>query len=42
MSLAAGTMLGPYEMLAPLCAGGRGEVSRAHDARFGLSAPLQS
>jgi serine/threonine protein kinase len=34
MSLAAGSKLGPYEVLGPIGAGGMGEVYRARDTRL--------
>ncbi|MCM3877691.1 MAG: serine/threonine-protein kinase, partial [Thermoanaerobaculia bacterium] len=41
MTLSAGSKLGPYEILAPLGAGGMGEVYRAKDPRLGREVAIK-
>jgi len=41
MSLASGTRLGPHEIIAPLGAGGMGEVYRARDTRLDRSVAIK-
>jgi serine/threonine protein kinase len=41
MMLEAGAKLGPYQILAPLGAGGMGEVFRARDTRVGRTVAVK-
>ena len=41
MALSAGTRLGPYEILAPIGAGGMGEVWKARDSRLGRTIAIK-
>src|SRR5690242_3648154 len=41
MALSAGDKLGPYEILAPIGAGGMGEVYRARDPRLGREVAIK-
>ena len=41
MTLVAGTKLGPYEIVAPIGAGGMGEVYRAKDSRLGREVAIK-
>jgi serine/threonine protein kinase len=41
MAVAPGTRLGPYEIRAPLGAGGMGEVYRATDTKLGRDIALK-
>src|SRR5437868_14589579 len=41
MPITAGTKLGPYEIVAPVGAGGMGEVYRARDQRLGRDVAIK-
>jgi len=41
VALAPGTKLGPYELLAPIGAGGMGEVWKARDTRLGRTVAIK-
>src|SRR5512137_119361 len=41
MGLAAGTKLGPYEVIGPLGSGGMGEVYRGRDTRLGREVAIK-
>jgi serine/threonine protein kinase len=41
MPLSVGDKLGPYEILAPIGAGGMGEVYRARDPRLGRDVAIK-
>jgi serine/threonine protein kinase len=41
MPLSSGAKVGPYEILAPIGAGGMGEVYRAHDPRLGRNVAIK-
>ena len=42
MSLSAGDELGPYQILAPIGAGGMGEVYRARDSRLNRDVAIKT